>query len=617
MQIARNSHPQPPESTRSASAPKPIPSVLTGQRPEQGNGGRSDESPKDASSWSQCAFDHAPIGMALVDIGGCFLEVNAALCRITGYSRDELMATNFRALTHSEDIDLEDQPARDLLSGRVASYALEKRYRHHQGHYVWMLVTVALVRDEQGQPSHAIWQVQNISERKEREDQLAYLVDHDYLTGLFNRRRFEQELVKEAHRTARYGFSSALILADLDHFKDVNDALGHETGDELLQAVAETLRHRIRQTDVLARVGGDEFAVLLPQTGTDQALTVAENIVESLRQRVVVDGERSIRVTASVGVTLFEGLNAAELMPHADLAMYEAKAAGRDRIAMYPPASDRKTKEPVRVTRRLAAPGRAGLREAERIRGALAADAVLLYGQPVLDLEDNQVRRYELVLRLPGKRRGNLLSPPYLVDKAEGNRLGSAIACWAIRKAIATIAEYERAERMLVLHARLSGATLNPEVTRVIETALIQSGIDPASLVLELTDTKAIASLEQVRTCTQRLRAYGCQLVLDDFPNGCGSFYYVKNLPFDYVKIDGDFIRGIAENLEDRVVVEAIVDIARGLGKKTIAERVADDATASVLRQSGVDHALGDYVGQASLLTEVLAQSSSASDSVK
>jgi EAL domain-containing protein (putative c-di-GMP-specific phosphodiesterase class I) len=290
--------------------------------------------------------------------------------------------------------------------------------------------------------------------------------------------------------------------------------------------------------------------------------------------------------------------------------MYEAKAAGRDRIAMYRPAPDGKTKEPVRVTRRLAAPGRAGLREAERIRGALAADTVLLYGQPVLDLEDNEVRRYELVLRLPGKRRGNLLSPPYFVDKAEGNRMSSAIACWAIRKAIATIAEHERAGRKLVLHARLSGATLNLEVTRVIETALIQSGIDPASLVLELTDTKEIASLEEVRTCTQRLRACGCQLVLDDFPNGCGSFYYVRNLPFDYVKIDGDFIRGIAENLEDRVVVEAIVDIARGLGKKTIAEHVADDATASLLRLSGVDHAVGDYVGQASLLTEVLAQSS-------
>jgi diguanylate cyclase (GGDEF)-like protein/PAS domain S-box-containing protein len=544
--------------------------------------------------------------MAFVDIGGCFLEVNAALCRITGYSRAELMATNFRALTHPEDVDLDEQPARDLLSGRVESYTLEKRYRHHQGDYVWMLVTVSLVRDEQGQPSYAIWQVQNISERKEREDLLAYLVDHDYLTGLFNRRRFEQELAKEAQRTARYGFSSAVILTDLDHFKDVNDALGHEAGDELLQSVAETLKHRIRLTDVLARVGGDEFAVLLPQTGAEQARTVAENIVESLRQRVALDGERSIRVTASVGVASFEGLNAAELMPRADVAMYEAKTAGRDRIAMYRPAPDRKTKEPVRVTRRLAAPGRAGLREAERIRGALAADAVLLYGQPILDLEDNEVRRYEAVLRLPGKRRGNLLSPPSFVDRAEGNRLSSAIACWAIRKAIATIAEYERAERKLLLHVRLSGATLNLEVTRVIETAIIQSGIDPASLVLELNDTKGIASLEDVKAFTRRLRACGCQLVLDDFPNGCGSFYYVKTLPFDYVKIDGDFIRGIAENSEDRVVVEAIVDIARGLGKKTIAERVADDATASLLRQSGVDHALGDYVGQPRLLSEAL-----------
>jgi diguanylate cyclase (GGDEF)-like protein/PAS domain S-box-containing protein len=282
----------------------------------------------------ESAFAKAPIGMALFDSVGRWLEVNESLCRITGYSRDELKATSLSAITHPDDVDLDTQPKRELMEGRIPSYEVEVRYRHARGHYIWVLVTVSLVRDELDQARYVISHCQDISDRKELAERLTYQVDHDFLTGLSNRRRFELELAREAQRAMRYGTGGALLLIDLDNFKDVNDALGHKAGDDLLKTVARELRRRVRETDVLARVGGDEFAVVLPQTRAEEARIVAEGIVGTLRE-LEVASERSIRVTASVGVALFDGLNAVELLARADAAMYQAKAAGRNRFAMY------------------------------------------------------------------------------------------------------------------------------------------------------------------------------------------------------------------------------------------------------------------------------------------
>lgn len=306
-------------------------SVARKEPPSQG----AERSAHDVHYRFESAFDNAPIGMALVDGVGRWLEVNAALCRITGYSRSELKATTLEAITHGDDVDLDAQRKRDLRGGRISSYEVEMRYRHRRGHHLWVLATVSLVRDDLGEPLFEITQVQDISERKELEERLEYQVDHDFLTGLSNRRRFEQELAREARRASRYGFGGALLLIDLDHFKDVNDTLGHKAGDDLLKGVAGALRHRVRQTDVLARVGGDEFAVLLPQTGAEEARIVAAGIVDTLRRRVAVASESIIRVTASVGLALFDGHRASEILAHADLAMYEAKSAGRGRFVMY------------------------------------------------------------------------------------------------------------------------------------------------------------------------------------------------------------------------------------------------------------------------------------------
>ena len=230
----------------------------------------------------ESAFTSAPIGMALVDMDGRWLEVNDALCRITGHTRDELKATTLQAITHPDDVDLDTDSMQELLDNKVPSFQIEKRYSHAWGHYLWVLLTVSLVRDHRGKPLYVVSQVQDISERKQLAARSEYLIDHDFLTGLFNRRRFQEELTREAERSSRYGAKGALLMIDLDNFKNVNDAFGHRAGDDLLQDVAGALRHRVRQTDVLARVGGDEFAVLLP--GSD--LQAASHGAERLRSAI-------------------------------------------------------------------------------------------------------------------------------------------------------------------------------------------------------------------------------------------------------------------------------------------------------------------------------------------
>ncbi len=543
----------------------------------------------------ESAFANAPVGMALVDMEGRWLQVNDALCRITGHTRAELKATTLRAMTHPEDVDLDADFLRELLDGRIPSYQVEKRYRHAWGHYLWELLTVSLVRDHQGKALYFVSQVQDISERKALAQRLEYLLDHDFLTGLVNRRRFEQELSREAERVARYGASAAVLVIDLDNFKDVNDAFGHKAGDDLLKGVAGAVKHRIRQTDLLARVGGDEFAVLLPQTDADQAQVAADGIVKAMAQHVAVLGDKSIRVTASVGLAMFDGLSAAEVLACADLAMYEAKQAGRNRFALYSPGRGRRE----RVSARLL--------EAEHLRTALEEDRLLLYGQPILDLWENEIRQYEVLLRLRDDEGRELLTPSEFLYIAERFGLIQAIDGWVARKAIELIAEYERADRRLVLHVNLSGKSIgDPKVAACIESALAEAGIDPSRLVFELTETAAIANIEEAKAFAHRLRARGCQLALDDFGAGFGSFYYLKNMPFDYFKIDGDFIRGIAGSPMDQLVVQAIVGIARGMGRKTIAEFVTDDETARLLERAGVDYAQGYHVGRPRPLRDVL-----------
>jgi diguanylate cyclase (GGDEF)-like protein/PAS domain S-box-containing protein len=548
---------------------------------------------REVSARFENAFGTAPIGMALIDMEGRWLQVNQALYRITGHTEDSLRRLSLREMTHADDLDIDARDRRRLLSGRISSYQVEKRCRHALGHYVWGLLTVSLVRDEQGEALYFITQLQDISEQRQLAGRLKYLADHDSLTGLYNRRRFEQALAHEAERIARYGTRAAVLLIDLDHFKSVNDSFGHQVGDDVLKRVAASLRQRLRQADVLARIGGDEFAVLLAQTEADRAEVVAADIVKTLRRQTAVLADVSIRITASVGVSMFGGLPPTEVLACADLAMYEAKEAGRNRMAVYRPQEGHRPKTSARF---------GGV---ERIRLALGEDRLRLDGQPILDLETGQVSSYELLLRLPDDCQGASLPPHALLYAAQSVDLMRAIDAWVVGKAIGLLADHARAGQRLRLNVNLSSASVrDPNLADLAEEALTESGVDPSLLTFEIAETTVVANLEPVKTLVRRLGSR-CRFAVDDFGGGPGSFFMLREVAFDCLKIDGALIRGLQGSV-NRLVLQAVCDLARALGTKTVAQLLDDPDAVQLARQIGIDLAQGGAVGPPRPIAEIL-----------
>jgi diguanylate cyclase (GGDEF)-like protein/PAS domain S-box-containing protein len=534
----------------------------------------------------QAAFEHAPIGMALVrGDDGTIIEANDALCEMTGL---RLSGRRLETLYHPDEREGVRQDLQRLRSGALSHLDTEARYRHREGHVVHAQVRGAMVG--QGEDRYLVLQALDISDRKRFEGQLRRLADHDALTGLYNRRRFSEELEWIVGYAQRYGHPAALLALDVDHFSYINDSYGHATGDELLGTVAALLRSRLRETDIVGRLGGDEFGVILPQTALEDAQATARSLIEDARGYVQTErAGRKVRASLSIGIREIEPaaqLTPAEQLAEAELARNEAKERGRDRFAVS---------------------GRGGggtarsraLSWVERLREALEHDRFVLHEQPILDLARGVVDRSELLIRLLDSD-GGLVLPGAFLPAAERYGLIKAIDRWVIARAIRLLAARHAAGHERVgLDVNLSGESItDPTVMDFIAAEVRNAPIDPTCLIFEVTETAAIANVARARSLARGLADLGCQFALDDFGSGFGSFYYLKHLPFDVVKIDGDFIKELPTTRTDQLTVQAIVQIARGLGKTTTAEFVGDAATVELLREFGVNYAQGFHVGR-------------------
>jgi diguanylate cyclase (GGDEF)-like protein/PAS domain S-box-containing protein len=554
---------------------------------------RSEDALMEAEARFRSAFEEAPIGMAMNSLdGGRFLRVNRALCEITGYSREQLEATTYRSITHPDDLARNESGLADMLAGRTEHYRTEKRYIHSDGHVVPVDLSATVVRDGEGDPVHVLTQVQDITERKRFEGQLQYLADHDSLTGLFNRRRFEEELTRELASAERYETKVAVMAIDLDDFKYINDSLGHSIGDELITRVGQAVRDRLRRTDVLARLGGDEFAVILPRVDDDGAMEVAQSLLEAVGEvdLVGLGGRGGGKVSASIGIAMFHAaskLTAEELLVEADIAMYDAKEAGRARAVLYDATEDREERMLSRMT------------WADRIRDALADDAFVLYAQPVMSLGNDPVPpRSELLLRMLGED-GDVIPPGSFLYIAERFDLIQEIDRWVVSRAIEILSEEQAAGREVVLCVNLSAkSVVDPALPGHIAGELQAHGADGRGLCFEVTETAAVVNIDRARHFASVVAEMGCEFALDDFGAGFASFYYLKHLAFDLLKIDGEFVTDLSTSRTNQLVVKAVVDIARGLGKRTIAEFVEDAETLELLRGMGVDFAQGFYVAK-------------------
>ena len=527
----------------------------------------------------------APHGVAVLDLEGRVLRVNDSLAALAGRTTHSIVGARFTDLSPEHRDKMETHLRRTLAapgSLLVGDWSIVGP-RGAEAHV--SLTSRALIGPD-GAPDVVLVNVVDFSEQRRYEERLTYLADHDPLTGLHNRRRFDEVLDAHLRRSMLFGLPGALLLVDLDNFKEVNDTMGHGAGDELIVAIAQILARSLRSSDHVARVGGDEFAVLLAGADQTAAETVAANLIAAVRDHAsTLEGVRR-RVTASVGVATFadaaqQGVDPLAL---ADMLLYDAKDAGRDQYAVLESSVTRP-----RTGARLEVKG--------RIEAALENDAFVLHLQPILDLRTNRVVGAEALLRLADD--GPPLSPGRFVPVAERAGLAPALDRWVIRHATELLARLLEQDPTLVVEINLSGHSIgDPVVEQELVEALRTYGVPPQALVVEATETAAVADLPAARAFAERLGALGTRVAIDDFGAGFGSFYYLKHLPFDVVKIDGEFVVGCHESAVDRAILSSIVRIARDLGKETIAEFVAEAGVLEVVRALGVDYAQGYHIGE-------------------
>ncbi|MGN6244592.1 MAG: putative bifunctional diguanylate cyclase/phosphodiesterase [Motilibacteraceae bacterium] len=570
---------------------------------------------------------HSAIAANMAE-GACLVRVedqvvvhaNARFGELFGYPSHEVVGLALPSLLQPEQGvgagDLLGDAARSLGQGGrrsgPGSWEGELRCARADGSLVWMRAHVsAFEHPEFGDVLVVV--VSDVTPRRLAEERLRHLADHDPLTGLPNRRAFTTGLEAHVQRTEHVGGArggaepggGCVLAIDLDEFKAVNDTRGHRTGDALIAVVAATLAAQLREGEMVARTGGDEFAALLPSASVAAAAAVAERLRRAVRDAAADAVPTGRRITASVGIApVLAGASAEQLLVNADLAMYDAKEAGGDRFAVYD-----------------GAPGRTPLLQQrlgwlEQVEQALVEDGFVLHAQPVVDLHDGRVVSRELLLRMrAGAGRGEgvgvggplpvgehagethepLVPPAAFMPVAERYGLATRIDRWVAARAVDLLARVPG----LHLSVNLSAQSLDDDRFAVDLGALLaRHRVEGARLCVELTETAALSSMGLARQLTEQLRALGCELALDDFGAGFGSFAYLKHLPFDVIKIDGEFVRGAVGSRDDQLVIKAVVDVARGQGKRTVAEFVEDEATARLLRALGVDAAQGYHLGR-------------------
>jgi diguanylate cyclase (GGDEF)-like protein/PAS domain S-box-containing protein len=547
---------------------------------------RTEEALREAEERFRRSFDDAAIGMALVAPDGQFLRTNRSLCEILGYVEEELLEKTFQDITYPDDLDADLDQVRRMLVGKIRTYQMEKRYFHKDGQVVWVLLSVSMVHDEEGEPLYFVSQIQDISERKVLEERLEHRAFHDSLTDLPNRQLFMDRLGQALRRTMRRHKRVAVLFMDIDKFKGVNDSLGHEVGDLLLTVVAQRLGHCLRPEDTLARFGGDEFVVLIEAVDDpEQAVEVAKRITEEFRKPFNIEG-RDLYVAASIGISLGNARthDSDGLLRDADTAMYRAKDE-TEGYTLFDPSMH------ALVFRRL---------ELENdLRRAIEQEEFVLRYQPIVRLDDvGGVGRLEALVRWDHPERG-LLDPDEFIPIAEESGLVVPMGEQVLEHACRWVVEWHRQfprRTPLVLSVNLSARQLSrPDLAETVARVLRETGMEGGCLNLDVTEVVYVSTLERHTAVLDRLKGMGVEISIDDFGTIYSSLSYLKRLTADTIKIDKSFVKGLGEVVEDTAVVQMIIWLAHTLGMEVIAEWVECEEQARLLKELGCDMAQGYY----------------------
>ncbi len=534
-------------------------------------------------------------GVITTDADGNVDYINPVAQDLTGWdmrsARNSPVVDIMMIVNEHTRATVENPVVRCLKEGRVITLAENSVLITRNGDEVPIQDSAAPIRDRIGNIIGSVMVFHDVSKESRLFRQLSYQASHDTLTGLINRREFENRLVATLDKTRGDSEQThALLYVDLDQFKVVNDTFGHTAGDALLRQLSEQIQGKIRSTDLLARLGGDEFGILLERCNEERAITVAEDIRQSIEGYRFEWKESFTTMRCSIGIVIVTGENAdvASVMSSADVACYSAKDMGRNQIHLYKDSD-------------------ASLRHEEmkwvsRITSAVEEDRLELFFQPIIGIGQREGKcrgHYELLLRMRDEK-GELVGPDQFIPAAERYNLMSTLDRWVIHEALTELADRnEDGEARYTLAINLSGTSLSEDrFLEFVIDELKRQKLPRGAICFEITETAAISNLSRVVHFMQTLKKLGCKFSLDDFGSGLSSFTYLKNLPVDYLKIDGQFIRNVAEDAVDESMVIAISSVGHAMGIETIAERVETKKVLDKLGALGIEFAQGYYIAR-------------------
>jgi diguanylate cyclase (GGDEF)-like protein/PAS domain S-box-containing protein len=526
---------------------------------------------------------------------GAIVEVNHRACEMLGYTREELLNLKVGALSENESPYTGPNFWSEMLKAQSGTpQTFDWRVKTKDGRLLW--VEVSLRRADFGGRSFLLSTAREISRRKEAEGQLMRMAQFDLLTGLANRGVFVAEVARAIERARRGERSFAVLYLDLDHFKDVNDTLGHPIGDRLLQSVADRLQVNVRATDTLARFGGDEFALLMADIGdpTDAGV-LADKLLQIMAEPFLLDGNQ-IQSGVSIGVATYEvdAGDAEALLAHADVALYRAKSDGRHTYRFFTAAMDAEVRQRVTLT--------------SELHAGIAAGQLFLAYQPQVDMETSRLVGLEALVRWNHPTRGVLL-PDEFLPTAERSGLIVMLGNWVLRSAC------RQAQQWLENGVALPPVAINVsalqfkaprELEKEIDTVLADTGLRPGLLEIEMTETALMGTSSGHDNVVERLRARGLRIAIDDFGTGYSSLLYLRRFPVDRIKIAQEFVKDIGIEPNDTAIVKAAIGLARELGIGVLAEGVETADQLRLLHEWGCRQAQGFYFAAPTSAEEVL-----------
>jgi len=517
--------------------------------------------------------------------------------KITGYTSEEWCQPGFWAKNiYAKDRAWAMSYCQECTE-KLEDHVFEYRFVKSDGNIIWFYDNVKIVNDEQGIPRQLRGIMIDITERKRVDEQLTYQASHDVLTGLVNRREFEQRAERLLAAARLDKDEHAMCYMDLDQFKLINDTCGHIAGDEMLRQLSSVLSNVIRHQDTLARLGGDEFGVLMEHCLLDDAHRVATSLLKTIQDYNFVWEEHTFKVGVSIGLVALTDAtaNLTELLKDADAACYMAKDKGRNRIHIYH-AEDKEI-----------AQRHGEMLWVTRLMQALEDDRFLLYAQAIIPLDNRIDEHYELLIRLQDEDK-SIIPPGAFLPAAERYDLISKIDRWVIEHSFNLLAEHpDFLKHVNFISINLSGRSItDPEMLEFIIKHFDISGIEGNKICFEVTETAAISNLSSAMKFISTLKELNCRFALDDFGSGLSSFAYLKNLSVDFLKIDGVFVKDIVSDPIDYAMVKSINEIGQVMGMQTIAEFVENEDIKSMLKNIGVDYAQGYGIGKPSLFDDIL-----------